>query len=170
MSEPQVLVSSLTHDPDGNINIGGWDSLLGVAQQIRLLAPSTISQVRVQLGKYVESVGPGGNLSTKIYACSGAFRSIDSKPTGDPIAISTNSIAAADVNNGYPGQVYDFTFNDVELTAGLYYVSIEISEQSGDGYMMVIECGNWQEWLVPNLGAVGFFNSGNGWMSMHEWD
>jgi hypothetical protein len=109
-------------------------------------------------------------LSTKIYACSGTFRSIDSKPTGDPIATSTNTIGAAEVNNGYPGEVYDFTFNDVELSAGLYYVSVEISEQSGDGYIMTIECGNWQEWLVPNFGAVAFFNSGNGWMSLHEWD
>jgi hypothetical protein len=170
MSESQVLVTSLAQDPDGNTNIGGWDSLLGIAQQIRLLAPSTISQVRVQLGKYVESVGPGGNLSMMIYTCSGTFRSIDSKPTGDPIATSTNTISVDDVSNGYPGQVYDFTFNDIELAAGIYYVSIEISEQSGDGYIMTVECGNWQEWQVPNLGPVAFFNSGNGWMSMHEWD
>jgi hypothetical protein len=170
MSEPHVMVTSLTQDPNGNTNIGGYDSLLGVAQQIRLLAPSTISQVRIQLGKYVEPVGPGGNLSIKIYACSGTFRSIDSKPTGDPIATSTNTVAAADVSNGYPGVVYDFTFNDIGLAAGLYYVSVEISEQSGDGYIMIIECGNWQEWLVPNFGAVAFYNSENGWMSMREWD
>jgi hypothetical protein len=167
MSEPQVIVSSLNQDPEDSNGIGGWSWLDRLSQQIRLLAPSTVSSVSVKMWREGE---PIGDLSMKIYACEGTFRSIDSKPTGDPIASSTNTLNVAELGTDWPGEAYDFTFNDVELAAGLYYISIEADDVTGDGSVSVLECGDWEQWLVPNLGAVAFYNSENGWMSMHQYD
>ena len=57
----------------------------------------------------------------------------------------------------------------MELPAGLDYVSLEAANVTWDGIVRVLECGDWEMWLVSNLGAVAFNNSGNGWMSMRAW-
>lgn len=167
MSQPQIIVTSLNQDSEDSNGIGGWSWLDRLAQQIRLLAPSTISSISVKMWR---EGSPTGSLSMKIYACEGTFRNIDSKPTGDPIASSTNTLDVAELGSSWPGEVFEFSFEDVELPAGLFYVSIEADNVSGEGSVSVSECGDWEQWLVPNLGAVAFYNSENGWMSMHQYD
>jgi hypothetical protein len=167
MSEPQVIVSSLNQDPEDSNGIGGWSWLDRLAQQVRLLAPTTISSVSIKMWR---EGTPTGNLPMKIYACEGTFRSIDSKPAGEALATSTSSIDVSEIGNSWPGETYEFTFSDVELPAGLYYISIEADNVAGDGSVSVSECGDWEQWLVPNLGAVAFYNGENGWMSMHKYD
>ena len=167
MSEPQVIVSSLNLDPDDSNGIGGWSWLDRLGQQVRLLAPSTISSISFRMWR---DGSPTGSLSLKIYACEGDFRSIDSKPTGEPIASSTNTLDVSELGVDWPGDIFDFIFEDVELPGGVYYVSIEADDVTGEGSVSVAECGDWEQWLVPSLGAVAFFNSENGWMSMHQYD
>jgi hypothetical protein len=171
VSEPQVIVTSLNQDVADAFSIGGGSWLGAVAQQVRFLAPTTVNSVKIRLSRNVDQTGPTGTLSVKIYVCEGGFRSIDSKPTGAAIATSTNTLNAQDLTTDWMGENYDFTFDNIEFAAGFYFLSIEISENAGDGQINVLACGDgWETWLVPNLGAGAFFNDEQGWMSMHQYD
>jgi hypothetical protein len=165
----EELISNLVASPQSYDYVDSWGK--GVAQQFRVLTATTVSSVKFM----VQGFGyASGNAVAKIYASSFGFRDMNAEATGAAIATSTNTIDIETFpnGNGEPPEPFgeiEFTFDDVELAPGVYFVSLEVPDLAaiGEGYpeFRVAEDGsNWNQFFTANLGVANWSNS-----DLSEW-
>jgi hypothetical protein len=118
----------------------------GVAYQFRLFSASVVSRVLIKMRKYGS---PTSVLTAYIMESDGDFGSGDFVP-GANIATSTNTVNADNVSTDL--EDVEFTFNDVELAAGVYcLVIMAVDETFGEGAIVlpIMESGGSSQLGAP---------------------
>jgi hypothetical protein len=132
----------------------------GVAYQFRLFSSSVVSRVIVKMRRYGS---PTSFLKAYIRESDGDFGSGDFVP-GANIATSTNQVDAFDLGSDVE---VEFTFDDVELPAGVYcLVIMAVDESFGEGavVMPIMEAGG-----SSQVGAPAWWDYGDQeWYAWNE--
>lgn len=141
----------------------------GIGVQFKLYVTSFVSIFKVKIGKQLYGeAAPSGTLVAQLFGSNtGVFR--DSHDYADGlIAQSTNTVDVDEDLDANRETVVDFTFNDVELAPGIYFVCVFSADfVRGDGNVSILSTYN-------AVGTVGYptfwFESLGRWGSWYEWD
>jgi hypothetical protein len=126
MSE-QTIVNCLSKPISEDFSFGYAEGD-GIGNQFRIFSQATVSRVAVKMAK---NGTPTGSIVARLYTSSEDFGSKDAY-ADSLIAQSTNTLDVSTLSGSF--QNIDFTFNDIVLTAGTYFIvvfSSALNNESG---------------------------------------
>jgi hypothetical protein len=134
----------------------------GFGNQFRLFTQATISRVAVKMYK---NGSPTGSIVARLYTSNGEFGSINAFAETQ-IAQSTDSVDVSALSTS--PQDIDFTFDDVVLPPGTYFIVVFSSSiDNENGYVRLSMCEN----TGPNFGPITIWDRENSrWQSTYWWD
>jgi hypothetical protein len=142
------------------------NSNAGVGTQFILYTPAVATKVKVRFYKVNGATPPTGTLVARLYGShTNIFR--DANDYADTlIAESTNSIAISSLTEGNNDAV-EFTFNNVALPAGIYFICIYCGNLvNNDGYIRILGTDT----PMSNVGYITFWYDAQGrWGNYAEW-
>ena len=160
MSE-QTILSCLAKQQTGDYGFG-YPEGDGFGNQFRLFTQATVSRVAVKMCK---NGSPTGSMVARLYTSNGDFGSIYAF-ADTQIAQSTDSLDVSALSSS--PQDIDFTFDDVVLPPGTYFIVVFSSSiDNENGYIRLSMCEN----TGPNFGPITIWDRENSrWQSMYWWD
>jgi hypothetical protein len=166
-----TVVDNYNKEPEDSFGIYADEPATnaGVGSQFKLYVTSFVSTFRVKIGKYVwGETAPSGTLVAQLFGSNtDVFRDTHDYADG-LIAQSTNSIDIDEDLDTNRETVVDFTFNDVELAPGIYFICIFSSNfVRGDSSISVLTT----DVAADTIGYMTFwYEAYNRWGSYYEWD
>lgn len=126
MDMAEVIIGNMKRGSDGsNGCYPSDDGKTGMGMQFILYSPAVVSRATFKFQKLCYNLDnpPAGTFTARIYnSNTGIFRDYNDYAVG-LVAESTNSIDVGDLGNYQLSDVV-FTFNDVALPAGIYFICL----------------------------------------------